>query len=62
MALLEVNDLQTTYRMRTSSVVAVDRVSFQISAGECIGIVGESGCGKTTIGMSMMRLLPRTAT
>jgi oligopeptide/dipeptide ABC transporter ATP-binding protein len=57
MALLEVNDLQTTYRMRTSSVIAVDGVSFQIDAGECLGIVGESGCGKTTIGMSMMRLL-----
>jgi peptide/nickel transport system ATP-binding protein len=57
MALLEVNELQTTYRMRASSVVAVDEVSFKIDAGECVGIVGESGCCKTTIGMSMMRLL-----
>ena len=57
MALLEVTDLQTTYRMRTSNVVAVDGVSFHIDAGECLGIVGESGCGKTTIGMSIMRLL-----
>ena len=57
MALLEVNDLQTTYRMRRSAVVAVDAVSFDINAGECVGIVGESGCGKSTIGMSIMRLL-----
>ncbi|HEV3213168.1 MAG TPA: ABC transporter ATP-binding protein [Acidimicrobiales bacterium] len=57
MPLLEVNELQTTYRMRTSNVVAVDGVSFSIDSGECLGIVGESGCGKTTIGMSLMRLL-----
>jgi peptide/nickel transport system ATP-binding protein len=57
MALLEVDELQTTYRMRASSVIAVDGVSFNIDAGECVGIVGESGCGKTTIGMSLMRLL-----
>jgi oligopeptide/dipeptide ABC transporter ATP-binding protein len=57
MALLEVNELQTTYRMRASSVVAVDGVSFHIDPGECLGMVGESGCGKTTIGMSIMRLL-----
>jgi len=57
MALLEVNELQTTYRMRTSNVVAVDGVTFHIDPGECVGIVGESGCGKSTIGMSIMRLL-----
>ena len=57
MALLDVSDLQTTYRMRQSSVVAVDGVSFEIGEGECLGVVGESGCGKSTIGMSLMRLL-----
>jgi peptide/nickel transport system ATP-binding protein len=57
MALLQVSDLQITYRLRTSSVIAVDDTSFSIDAGECVGIVGESGCGKTTIGMSIMRLL-----
>jgi peptide/nickel transport system ATP-binding protein len=57
MALLSVSDLQTTYRMRAASVAAVDGVSFEIKAGECLGVVGESGCGKTTIGMSIMRLL-----
>ncbi len=43
--------------MRNSAVVAVDGVSFQIDAGECVGVVGESGCGKSTIGMSIMKLL-----
>ncbi|MGD0055104.1 MAG: ABC transporter ATP-binding protein [Acidimicrobiales bacterium] len=43
--------------MRTANVVAVDDVSFEISEGECVGLVGESGCGKTTIGLSIMRLL-----
>ncbi len=57
MALLEVKELQTTYSMRSASVVAVDGVSISIDAGECVGVVGESGCGKTTVGMSMMRLL-----
>jgi peptide/nickel transport system ATP-binding protein len=57
MALLEVNELQTTYAMRISKVVAVDGVTFTIDAGECLGVVGESGCGKSTIGMSLMHLL-----
>ena len=57
MSLLSISNLQTTYSMRASSVVAVDDVSFDIDAGECVGIVGESGCGKSTIGMSLMRLL-----
>jgi len=56
-ALLEVNELQTSYSMRDTVVAAVDGVSFSIDAGECLGVVGESGCGKSTIGMSIMRLL-----
>jgi peptide/nickel transport system ATP-binding protein len=43
--------------MRSANVVAVDDVTFEISEGECVGLVGESGCGKTTIGLSIMRLL-----
>jgi oligopeptide/dipeptide ABC transporter ATP-binding protein len=54
---LSVRNLRTEFRMRTANVVAVDDVSFEISEGECVGLVGESGCGKTTIGLSIMRLL-----
>ncbi len=57
MNLLEVRNLQITYKLRTSDVVAVDDVSFSIAAGECLGVVGESGCGKTTVGMAIMQLL-----
>jgi oligopeptide/dipeptide ABC transporter ATP-binding protein len=57
---LSVKNLRTEFRMRTANVVAVDGVSFDIAAGECVGLVGESGCGKTTIGTSIMRLLPST--
>jgi len=57
---LSVKNLRTEFRMRTANVVAVDGVSFDIAAGECVGLVGESGCGKTTIGTSIMRLLPNT--
>ena len=39
-------------------MVAVDDVSFHVDGGECVGVVGESGCGKTTIGLSIMKLLP----
>ena len=58
--MLSVNDLKTEFRMRTGNVVAVDGVSFSIAEGECVGLVGESGCGKTTIGTSIMGLLPGT--
>jgi oligopeptide/dipeptide ABC transporter ATP-binding protein len=43
--------------MRRSPVVAVDGISLEIGEGECIGVVGESGCGKSTAGMAIMRLL-----
>jgi peptide/nickel transport system ATP-binding protein len=55
---LEVTDLRTEFRMRHSTVVAVEGVSFTVDEGECVGIVGESGCGKSTTGFSIMRLLP----
>jgi oligopeptide/dipeptide ABC transporter ATP-binding protein len=44
-------------RKKVADVRAVDDVSFQIYAGECFGIVGESGCGKTTLGKTLIRLL-----
>jgi oligopeptide/dipeptide ABC transporter ATP-binding protein len=57
-AVLEVKDLRTEFHLRHATVVAVDGISFDVGAGECIGIVGESGCGKSTTGLSIMRLLP----
>ena len=55
---LQLDNLRTEFRMRTSTVVAVDGMSFDVDEGECVGIVGESGCGKSTTGLSIMRLLP----
>ena len=57
-SVLEVNDLRTEFHMRTANVVAVDGVTFSVAEGESVGIVGESGCGKSTTGLSIMRLLP----
>jgi peptide/nickel transport system ATP-binding protein len=55
---LEIEDLHTEFHLRTVNVRAVDGVSFSVRSGECLGLVGESGCGKTTIGLSVMKLLP----
>ena len=55
---LDVNGLRTEFRLKSANVVAVDDVTFQVDEGECVGVVGESGCGKTTVGLSVMKLLP----
>jgi peptide/nickel transport system ATP-binding protein len=57
-AVLEVENLHTEFHLKSATVKAVDGVSFQIDEGECVGVVGESGCGKTTVGLSIMKLLP----
>ncbi|MFI9274951.1 dipeptide ABC transporter ATP-binding protein [Kitasatospora sp. NPDC052896] len=58
MALLELIDLRTEIRLKRSVVHALDGVSLSVDVGETLGIVGESGCGKTMTAMSVMRLLP----
>src|SRR5437868_3286470 len=61
MTLLSVRNLVTHYRTGGDPVRAVDGVSFDLGEGEILGLVGESGCGKTTIGFSLLRLLPPAA-
>jgi ABC-type glutathione transport system ATPase component len=56
---LEVENLRTEFRLRAGPVRAVDGISFTVQAGECVGLVGESGCGKSTTRLSIMKLLPR---
>jgi len=66
--LLDVRGLKTYFPIRTGLLQrvtdhfkAVDDVSFKIGKGETLGLVGESGCGKTTVGRTLLRLVPATA-
>ncbi len=56
--LLEVENLTVRYG---DALPAVDRVTFHLQAGEALGLIGESGCGKSTIGRSLINLLPKYA-
>ncbi len=58
MALLEVQNLSVGYHTQKGYLHAVEDVSFSLEEGKSFGFVGESGCGKTTLGMALMRLLP----
>jgi ABC-type oligopeptide transport system ATPase subunit len=65
---LEVRNLRVHFPIRSGvlrtvrgHVKAVDDVSFEISPGETLGLVGESGCGKTTVGRAILRLIPATS-
>ncbi len=68
MSLVEVKDLKTYFPIKAGVlqstvgwVRAVDGVSFAINEGECVGLVGESGCGKTTLGRTILQLIEPTA-
>ncbi len=57
-SLLEIKNLQTSFKTEDGTVRAVDSVSFSIGPGEVVGLVGESGCGKTAVSLSILQLLP----
>ncbi len=60
-AVLELKDLKMYYNTKEGIVKAADGISFVLNQGESMGLVGESGCGKTTVSMSIMRLLAENA-
>jgi peptide/nickel transport system ATP-binding protein len=55
-AVLEVRNLKKAYQKGKTEIVAVDGISFEINKGECLGLVGESGCGKSTTAKMITRL------
>ena len=58
MTLLQINNLQTFFRTTRGVAKSVDGVSLEMGEGEVLGIVGESGCGKSVLALSILRLLP----
>jgi peptide/nickel transport system ATP-binding protein len=61
MALLELDDLAVTYQTSDGPIPAVRGVTLTLERGQTLGLAGESGCGKSTIAASVLRLLPRSA-
>ena len=61
MALLEIRNLRTYYRVRKGQVKAVDGVDFTADRSKTVGLVGESGCGKTTLAFGILQILPSNA-
>ena len=61
MALLSVHDLVVRFRTHEGTIYAVNGVTFELDEGETLGIVGESGCGKSVTSLALMRLLPKPA-
>ena len=60
--LLDIQDLSVRLRTPGGTHTVLDRVSLQLAAGQTLGLVGESGCGKSVTAMAVMRLLPRAQT
>ena len=60
--LLEIDDLSVTYRTRGGPVPALRGVSLSLDPGQKLGVAGESGCGKSTVALALLRLLPASAT
>ncbi len=60
-ALLEVKNLSIAYRKDGKDLSVVDHIDFSLQAGECLGLVGESGCGKSTTALGLLKLLPKNA-
>src|ERR1700730_14226624 len=58
---LQISDLSIEYSSSGGLLRAVDRLTFDLEEGEVLGIAGESGCGKTTAALSVLRILPRSA-
>ncbi len=58
MTLLEVKDLKTYFKTQEGTLKAVDGIDFNLEKGQAMGLAGESGCGKTTAALSIMKLLP----
>ena len=58
-ALLEIRDLSVAFEVDEGEVQALDGVSLEVGQGQTLGLVGESGCGKSVTALSVMRLLPK---
>ena len=58
--LLSIENLRTVFRTNAGEIAAVDGVSLSVARGRTLGIVGESGCGKSILSLSTMRLVPPT--
>lgn len=57
-ALLDVREIETKFFLRKGVLTAVDRISFQLYRKQTLGVVGETGCGKSVLALSLMRLVP----
>ena len=58
MSLLEVKNLEASIKTKTGAIHAIEDISFSMEKGEILGVVGESGCGKSMTALSILRLLP----